>query len=960
MPRHYTENDLKIVNVERYGAKGDGVTDDTEAFTRAIEESPEGTRIMLSKIYLVNGVRGSAGAARKNLFFVGQGTEATVKIKPNFSSVTQLGTLSGLTYQVKDYLEEFTTNALGWKVEKIQAHTGRIFQFIKVPVKTTIPTSLVVGVILRGKISRLQFEVTGIDIDDPDGLGTARIYFLGATNTEKSQNVLETDVDDITLIENLQVKPYLKKDVWLLDFGVGTISTSFADSRKITQIPSGKVARVDSVYTYTNATGQIKNIVEVSSFHPSQIAKAWDIPISPLNANENLKIEEYELDSMTFGSFNKCENVLFENIHFDGNSYEVGARRMDANDWNIIYTDSVRNITIRNCTFKNSVMTGIHVGGAGNPSSPYSDYPNKVLIDNCIFENNGRNDVEIIYGKNINITNCIGDNSLDIEMNGNEIAESIFISNCSFRELTPYSPSAISSTSEISITNCKFQRVSSQVGAVSKLSNCYIHSLGVYNANAIELTTCTINMINGMYGKSVPTFNNCQIYGLPTDGSASLNAGDKSTVRLNNSIIDLSFTEDNEHGSWAFDFRDSVIISRTRTIKIDKYYTDDESIFHNVEFNNVYIETGNGAHDMKFYNCQFLLKDLAIMHNAVSGWGFGNDEINPNNMYFENCYLQSSVSISGQVTMIDCILDGVSQPTLYGSKGMRINGLKSNLPHGIDWLYVDTPSAGNKVKFNNVYISKNIPSDLGVFGGPSITNVEEGSTALYMDDVTQFAAVMTYSDSELVTQSIRGAADVNSMTLEDDWNLNVKTATHKILYPGGFTEILNQPVGASAFGLLLIFADEDSVSQQYVPHNTNGFYFRTKFNLDDWTDWANFATSEDAAYWNAGMITRQDLHDDNWNLVVQTGTYRVFSTALTTVNRPLGAFGYGMLAVFSSNTAVSQLYFPQDSSQGIYSRTKFNATDWTSWNKTGGSKIESRASDPISPEIGQMWIRSDL
>lgn len=737
--------------VEDFGAIGDGIADDTLAFSRAINESPEGTKFILSKTYLVNNVRNDGGtASRKNLTFIGHGTEATVKIKPNITATIQHGTLTGLTYQVKDFYEELATSALGWTVARLQAHTGRIFEYIKVPVSTTIPSSLKVGAVLRGTISGLQFQVSGIDTNNPDGAGTARIYFLGGANNISTQNRLETDIDGLTFIENLQVKPYLKRDVWLLDFGATALPAVFLPSRKITQTVSGKVARIDKTYAYTAQGATIKNIVEVSSFLPSQIGKPYDQPIVPLNNNENLKVEEFSLGSMSFASFNKTENVLIENITFDGSCYEVGAFRMDANDWNIIYTHAVRNLTIRDCTFKNAVMAGIHVGGTSNANAAYTDFSDKVLIDNCTFVNNGRNDIEIIYSKNIQITNCKGDHTLDIEMNGDEIAENITISGCNFREFTPYSPSPVSSTSEISVSNCSFNRVSSQIGAVAKISNCYIHSIGIYNANAIELTGCTINMINGMYGNSVPTFNNCQIYGLPTIGAASLNEGDKSTLRLNNSVIDLSFSQSGSHGSWAFDFRDSVVISRTREIVITKIYASTEdSVFHNVTFNNVALETGPEVNPMKFYNCQFLLKDIAVLKVALRGWS------TTSKIHLQNCYLQASMYQDASATFIDCVLDGISKPKLSALQGITINGLKSTLPQGIDWAYLEVPGAGFKLKFNHVCVSKTIPSPLGVYGGATTSNVEEGSTALYMNDTTKFSSVVTYNATTLVVKDVK-------------------------------------------------------------------------------------------------------------------------------------------------------------------------------------------------------------
>lgn len=725
------------VPIERFGAVGGGLVDDTQAFVEALEQSPEGTTFLLSKKYLVNNVWGSAKPGLKGISFIGRDT-AEIKIKPNILSVVNHGTITGLNYSVRDYNEEFATSTMGWKVENIQLHTGKIFQFIKVPVKTTIPATLVTGVNLRGALSRLQFEVASVDMDDPDGVGTARIYFFGAMNNETSSNTLDLGVDDITLAENLQVKPYLQRDSWMINLGTGVLNPAFVANRKITQVLSGKVARIVEVRTYTDKDGIVTNILEVASFAPSQYAKAYQSRMVPLNINESLKVEEFDCGPMSFMALNKCEDMSFEDIKFDGSNYEVGRIEMDANDWNIIYSDSVRGLRVKGCSFKHSVMAGLHIGGANNPSSIYSDYPDRVVIDDCFFEDNGRNDIEIIHGKNIHISNCHGDNSLDVEMNGNEIVESVTITDSSFYLFSPFSPSPISNTCEVSVVNSRFNRASAVVGAMAKMTNCFMHSVGVYNANSIEFNQCTINKIDGQYGESIPTFNNCQIYGLPNDGSGSYNDGDRSMMKLNNSIIDLSFSEKVIwHGSWGFDFRDSVIISKTHVVTIQKIFINEPSFFHDTEFNNVILENGSSAKDMKFYNCQLLAKDPLDLYTGLKGWS------SEANLYLENCYLQVGISHESAATLVDCVLDGVTKPEIFSRLGTTINGLKSNLPQGIDWDYLETSNSA-KVKFNNVHVSKTISEFLGTFGFPAVTTVADGSTVLYMDDTERFSSVIYY------------------------------------------------------------------------------------------------------------------------------------------------------------------------------------------------------------------------
>lgn len=726
------------IPIEQFGAIGNGSADDTEAFRNAIKHSVDGTKILLSKHYMVNNVWSTEMEGKKNISFIGS-KNAKIGIKPNIISEINRGTITNRVYEVKDYLEQIDVTNLNWVIAKIQLQTGRVFEYIKVPDKTKIPNNFQKDTILRGEKSRLQFEISHIDDDSPDGANTARIYFLGTFNDEKHNNIMVRNETTGVINERLQVKRALKKNKWFMDFKQVVLPAFVTVNKQIKQT-SGKLARISDVFEYTDRTGVIHNIVEIDSHWDYQKSEFYDQKVKPINENENFSVIEFNVDSMSFASFNKWENVLIENITFDGSNYLVGMHHQNANDWNIIYSCASKNLTIRNCVFKNSVMSGIHIGGAGNSNSEYSDYPNGVLIDNCQFENNGRNDIEIIYGQNINVTNCSGDGALDVEANGDEMLDNIFISNNNFHTFSPYSPSAISSNSKISVTNCNFIRVFSEVGAVTKISNSYIHQLSPYNGNSIELTSCVINKIDGTYGQSMPSFYNCEIYGLPTVGSGSFNSGDFSKLRVNSSTIDLSFDNDSTIGSWVFDIKNSLITSLTRNVTVLNYYAYDISNFENTTFNNVTLESGNDSGDMNFYNCKFLLKDINENQTVITSWGTSG------NYYFQNCYIQSNISLGKKGTFIDCILDGVSKPELYGYAGTFINGLKSTLEHGIDWGYLGTPFEG-KVKFNNVSVSKNIPSPLGIFnrrGVPSVSNVQEGSTVLYMDDVNKFSSVIYY------------------------------------------------------------------------------------------------------------------------------------------------------------------------------------------------------------------------
>jgi hypothetical protein len=75
-------------------------------------------------------------------------------------------------------------------------------------------------------------------------------------------------------------------------------------------------------------------------------------------------------------------------------------------------------------------------------------------------------------------------------------------------------------------------------------------------------------------------------------------------------------------------------------------------------------------------------------------------------------------------------------------------------------------------------------------------------------------------------------------------------------------------------------------------------------------------------------ITNQDL-----NTITGNGIYRVSNWSGN--NIPSGAYAYGTLEVIQTNNSVTQNYYSHSNGQstGIWTRTKWNASDWTVWKK---------------------------
>jgi hypothetical protein len=679
-------------------------------------------------------------ASKKKITFSGNGKFAKIKIKPTVTSEVVNGNLTGLTYSVRDYYEEYTVSTLSWTVQKLQVSTGKIFEYIAVPDNTQIPSTLTSGVYLRGKTSRVEFEVASVDKANPDGVGTGRIYLFEAVNREKGGNILSKNASNV-LTEELQRKfdlGYANK--YILDFGTTAVLSTFANNRKLTQT-NGKSARIDSISTFTDKDSVVHNIVFVDSFSTWQDFPSYDQKPTPLDDNQNVEIKTYVVSSATFGAFNKCENINFENIIFDGCNYDYGLKYVDGNSWCLLYLYGVKNISIKNCTFKNSMLGGLQLSYAGNANSAYRDLPVNINIDNCYFENNGRGDIEIIRGKNISITNCWGDGTLDIETNSADILEGISIHGCNFKSFTPLSPSDRTAPNKITVSNSLFQTVISQIGGIFKMTNCFIHGLQVYDGTSSTFTNCSVNRFITSSGKCAATFYNSDIYDLPRTNSGSQNVGTLDVLDFVGCKIDLSLVADMTNNTFALYLNSSALKSLTRSVKITRTLCPVNK-FRNTVIENIEFVGGNGNAGYKLYNCELLLKDTTVLTQAFSS--------DSTILELYNCYIQALIATRICNTKIyNCVLDGVSKPTLYSRDGMTIDGLKSTLPNGIDWGWAKTTLQPALLKFNNVSLSKNVPTNLGIINGGAtinVSNLAEGSTAFYIDDTTRHSVVL-YNNS---------------------------------------------------------------------------------------------------------------------------------------------------------------------------------------------------------------------
>ena len=247
-----------------------------------------------------------------------------------------------------------------------------------------------------------------------------------------------------------------------------------------------------------------------------------------------------------------------------------------------------------------------------------------------------------------------------------------------------------------------------------------------------------------------------------------------------------------------------------------------------------------------------------------------------------------------------------------------------------------------------------------------------------------------------------------------DWNTITKMGAYRVARPEGFTKVLNHPVSAYSYGGLTVIESGNAVTQWYVPHETNweledemGIHVRSKFGSDNWNNWIKLGSASSGTgdvpdipdvereAWNNGMLIRALSSTTDWNTVVQMGVYRINNPVdyfVAGLNHPIGAYSYGTLTVFQgSDGATAQWYVPHaeeltEGTRAVRIRSKFGSNDWSSWTSmetsTGSQakaskaladanaytdskvpaflSIEARTSDPASPAVGRVWLRTDL
>ena len=731
-------------NVLQVGAKRNENFDNAPIFSQLFKSGLNNTTIYVPEgIYQTTKINYTGdNAETTNFKFIGVGNPTIKMIHPDITK-TVVGTYND-DYYVTNNIDilNFGNNCT---ISTIQLEDNKIFYYLKLSDNTLIPSSLVAGLVLKGTTSGVKAVISDIDTSDPDGTGTARIY-LYETYNSKTKNVIFNNSSNV-LNENLYVCEDLSDDYLYIRFDDNTIPSYITVNSQLEQTSSGKTARIDKITTVYNGI----NYIKVNCMPEFNIFSSNS---NYLDDSVQFNINTYTNYTSGMLSFNKYRNSEIRGITFDGNNLMVSKYESNANNWNTIITGGCKNIIIDNCNFVNSIMAGIQIGGISNAYAPAShDYPEEVVVTNCYFRNNGRGDIEIIVGHNINISNCKGDGVLDIEANGNETLNNINVNGVEFNSITPYSPGSSSANCMINISNSKFFTFIAQGRLVVNLSNVLIHQLQPQLAT-IKGNNCFINMINGLHGNEYLAFTNTSFYSLYQNNPGSQFG--KTKLHLNNCIIDLSLSASSGQRLYNiadFKLSNSTMVSQTtlKTIADNKtIYNCYNSTFKNIKINGV--GSNIATTGSMFDSCKFLAIDntVATSEGILSGAIIGG--------IVKDCYIETNLSFSyTHFSFINCILNHTTKPKLMSFKNIYASGIKADDNSGISWYWIQTGTSGNLVYFDDIQFSTSVPGNLGITNGSTAvttSSVADGCRGYYVGSTDKALVRIYHNDTALGIKEI--------------------------------------------------------------------------------------------------------------------------------------------------------------------------------------------------------------
>ena len=280
-----------------------------------------------------------------------------------------------------------------------------------------------------------------------------------------------------------------------------------------------------------------------------------------------------------------------------------------------LFIQGSNNITISNLNLTKFWGDGIEVD-----KSSINAYTSELYIKDLTISNNRRQGISLLSVKNIFIDNCIiygigsinGTNpkgAIDIEPEGEDIAENVFISNCIeysnglgitahnaikgivVDNCTCLSSQGIWHTGDITFKNCSFGRYFNLEGDIIKFINCDMPITNIISSNLVEIDNCRFRSKVSFDTVSDKTSLLCFNY-----SDTGINKTCKVKVR------NSSFDNTKEGTS-------SIPLVKKA---LAKNMGDKDVVFENCSFRNTLSYLYGSIQYGDYYNCLFEVPSLAL------------------------------------------------------------------------------------------------------------------------------------------------------------------------------------------------------------------------------------------------------------------------------------------------------------------------------------------------------------
>lgn len=182
-----------------------------------------------------------------------------------------------------------------------------------------------------------------------------------------------------------------------------------------------------------------------------------------------------------------AENVVISDLTIDGSADKIGLK--DVQMHGIDVQGGSKNLTITRVYLQNMCGDGIRTTDDGK----LKIVPQYLSFDHCTFNTIGRQDIAVVHGYDVTITNCVGTGTLDIEPE-KPLMKRVTASGCTFYQMQAASKNN-NELAEITVKNSKFQEALLWSLRGMLVANCEITHLRISNATDVTVLNNKFRMV---------------------------------------------------------------------------------------------------------------------------------------------------------------------------------------------------------------------------------------------------------------------------------------------------------------------------------------------------------------------------------------------------------------------------------------------------------------------------------